>query len=283
KNEAIFLGGILLGARESLSDEIKEDFNNSGLTHFIAVSGFNITILILFVGYLIKYFPRYLQAIIILAFIIFFVAIVGNTAPVLRAAIMGFIGYIVLISGRKGHSYTILIFTAAVMVIVSPLSLNADVSLHLSFLAVLGIIFTQDFYKKLFSWAPSTLAIQEALILTFAALTFTLPLMLFNFGQVSILSPLANISVTWTIPIAMLLGFITIIVYIVSPFIGEIFGYLTWILLKFDMLMVQFFGNLEFSVLKYNFGVYKTEFLILYFIFSTYLLLYFQTKKREKR
>ncbi|MGB2111106.1 MAG: ComEC/Rec2 family competence protein [Patescibacteria group bacterium] len=39
---------MLLGARESLSDEIKQDFNNSGLTHFIAVSGFNITILIIF-------------------------------------------------------------------------------------------------------------------------------------------------------------------------------------------------------------------------------------------
>jgi predicted membrane metal-binding protein len=38
KNEAIFLGGILFGARENIPAELKEDFNNSGLTHFIAVS-----------------------------------------------------------------------------------------------------------------------------------------------------------------------------------------------------------------------------------------------------
>jgi len=52
---------------------------------------------------------------------------------------------------------------------------------------------------------PETLAIREAFVLTMSALTFTIPIMLLNFGQVSILSPLANVAVTWTIPIAMLL------------------------------------------------------------------------------
>jgi hypothetical protein len=106
--------------------------------------------------------------------------------------------------------------------------------------------------------------------------------MLFNFWQVSILSPFANISVTWTIPIAMLLGFISIIVYLVSPLFWEIIWYLTWLLLKFDMLVVDFFWNLEFSVFKYDFWIYRTEFLILYFLISIFLLLYFNTNKKEE-
>ncbi len=282
KNEAIFLWGILLWARESLSDEIKEDFNNSWLTHFIAVSWFNITILIIFIWFLVKYFPSLIQIIVIWGFIIFFVLIVWDTAPVIRAAIMWLLWYIVLLSGRKWHWYTLLIFTAWVMVLISPYSINYDISLHLSFLAVLWIIFTQDFYKKIFHKVTETLAIKEALVLTFAALTFTLPLMLFNFWQVSILSPFANISVTWTIPIAMLLGFISIIVYLVSPLFWEIIWYLTWLLLKFDMLVVDFFWNLEFSVFKYDFWIYRTEFLILYFLISIFLLLYFNTNKKEE-
>lgn len=283
KNEAIFLWWILLWARESLSNEIKEDFNNSGLTHFIAVSWFNITILIIFVWYLVKYFPKTLQVIIISSFIIFFVLIVWDTAPVIRAAIMWLLWYIILISWRKWHWYSLLVFTAWVMVLFSPYSINYDVSLHLSFLAVLWIIFTQDFYKKVFNWVTETLAIKEALVLTFSALTFTLPLMLFNFWQVSILSPFANISVTWTIPIAMLLGFISIIVYFVSPILWEIVWFFTWLLLKFDMVMVDFFWNLEFSVLKYDFGIYKNEFLILYFIISVFMLLFFNTNKKEEK
>ena len=67
------------------------------------------------------------------------------------------------------------------MTIISTYSITYDISFQLSFLAVIGIIFTQNFYKSLFQYVPQTLAIQEALVLTFAALTFTLPLMMFNF------------------------------------------------------------------------------------------------------
>jgi len=51
---------------------------------------------------------------------------------------------------------------------------------------------------------PEVLAIKEAFVLTIASLTFTLPIIIFNFGQISLLSPIANVLVTWTIPLAML-------------------------------------------------------------------------------
>jgi len=54
-------------------------------------------------------------------------------------------------------------------------------------------------------------------VLTLAALSFALPIMIFQFGQVSLLAPFANIAVTWTIPLAMLGGAITLIIDIVSP------------------------------------------------------------------
>jgi competence protein ComEC len=103
------------------------------------------------------------------------------------------------------------------MVLYSPLSLNYDVSLHLSFLAVIGIVYTQGFFKYVFSFLPDFLAIREAFVLTLAALSLTLPIMMFQFGQVSLLAPLANIAVTWTIPIAMLLGFLSLCLFLVFP------------------------------------------------------------------
>jgi len=50
---------------------------------------------------------------------------------------------------------------------------------------------------------PKAFAIREAFILTMSAMSFTLPIMLFNFGQVSVLAPISNVLVTWTIPLAM--------------------------------------------------------------------------------
>jgi hypothetical protein len=105
--------------------------------------------------------------------------------------------------------------------------------------------------------------------------------MLFNFWQVSILAPIANISVTWTIPIAMLLWFISLIVYIVSPILWEIFWYLAWVLLKYDMNMVHFFWNRDFAVFEYDFWEYRSYFLTLYFIVSIFFLLYFSGNKKE--
>lgn len=283
KNEAIFLWGILLWARESLSDEIKQDFNNSWLTHFIAVSGFNITILIIFFWFLIQYFPRFIQIILMSCFLFFFVLIVWDTAPVIRAAIMWILWYTILLSWRNTHSYTLVTLTALIMVWFSPYTFSYDVSFHLSFLAVLWIIFTQTFWKKIFFFVPQIFAIREALVLTFAALVFTLPIMIFNFWQVSIMSPFANIAVTWTIPIAMLLWFLSLLLYIIFPLAWEVSWYFAWVLLKFDMLMVNFFGNLDFAVYKINFWIYRQEFFMLYFLIMIFLVLFFKKETKQKR
>lgn len=280
ETEAVFLWGILIWARESLPEELKTNFNNSGLTHFIAVSWFNMTILIVFLTYILKYLPVWVRIISITLSIIWFSMLVWETAPVIRAAIMWLIGYYALMSWRSWESLAIVLFTLVLMVIWSPYSLNYDVSLHLSFLAVIWIIYTQWFFKKIFAFLPEFMSIREAFVLTMAALSFTLPIMIFNFGQVSILAPIANIAVTWTIPIAMLLWFISVITYMVVPIIWTIVWYFAWIFLKWDMLMVEFFWTQEYAILRADFWVLANYFQLLYFIILTFLILYFRAPKK---
>jgi len=277
--EAIFLWGILVWARENLPDELKEDFNNSGLTHFIAVSWFNMTILIIFFAYLLKFFPLYFRAIIITISIVLFTLLVWDTPPVIRAAIMGIIWYFVMISGRANNSLSVILLTCAVMAWLSPLSLNYDVSFHLSFLAVVWILYTQWFFKKLFYFLPETFAIREAVVLTFAALSFTLPIMIFNFGQVSFLAPIANVLVTWTIPLAMLLGFLSVLWYVLHPSLGIFIWFFDRLFLRYDMLIVNVFWNFEFSLIKidlWEIGIYLEA---LYFIILIFLILIFRQKR----
>lgn len=281
KEEAIFLWWILLWARESLPDELKQDFNNSWLTHFIAVSGFNITILIIFLTFLLQYFPVVFRIVFITIWIILFTILVWDTAPVIRASIMGLVWYYVLMSWRKWHILSIILLTLVIMIIMSPLSLNYDVSLHLSFFAVLWIIYTQKFFEKIFYFLPNILEIKTAFTLTLSALSFTLPIMILNFGQMSILAPFSNIAITWTVPIAMLFGFISIIVYLVYPFIWIIIWYFTWILLKWDILVVHFFWKLEWSVLKIDFWIYKYHLEILYFLILIFLIIFYREKKEQ--
>ncbi len=281
KEEAIFLWWILLWARESLPDNLKKDFNNSWLTHFIAVSWFNITILIIFITFFLQYLPIWLKTIIITLFIAFFTILVGDTAPVIRASIMWLLWYYILISWRKWNILSIIIFTITLMVIYSPLSLNYDISLHLSFLAVLWIIYSQKFFEKIFYFLPNLLEIKTAFTLTLSALIFTLPIMVFSFGQVSILAPFSNIAVTWTIPLAMIFGFISVIVHFVYPLWWIIIGYITRIFLKWDILVVHFFWNLNWALIKLNPWIYKTHYEILYFIILIFIILWFNKKEKQ--
>ncbi|MBW7954719.1 ComEC/Rec2 family competence protein [Candidatus Gracilibacteria bacterium] len=280
ENEAVLLGGILIGAREDMSKDMLKSFNNSGLTHLVAVSGFNITIIIIFLGFLLKFVPSIIRFIIISLFIVFFVLLVGDNIPVVRAGIMGILGYFILLSGRSGDSLTLLLFTAFIFILINPLILNYDSSFHLSFLAVLGLLYFQEFFKKIFYFLPETGAVKESFILTLSAMMTTLPIMLFNFGQVSIFSPIANMLVGGMIPFTMLFGFLTIILNFVSTSLGFLLGFITYFLLKYIIIIANFFGNLDFSLFKLDFGDFNIYAEILYFLILIFLIIYFKIDKK---
>lgn len=281
KNEAIFLWWILLWARESMPKELSTNFNNSWLTHLIAVSWFNITIIIIFFWYIIKPFPNYLKVVLMSLIIVLFTILVWYWAAVIRASIMWIIWYIVISSWRQWNILSIIILTLVLMVSFSPLSLNYDISLHLSFLAVLWIIYSQKYIESIFRFLPNIFEIKTAFCLTISAMIFTLPIMLFNFGQVSIISPLSNLLVIWTIPIAMLFWFLSIILYYLSPILWIIIGYFAWILLKWDLLIVNYFWSSIYSTIKYDFWEYKWYYELLYFFILSFIILWFKKTKTD--
>lgn len=274
--EAIFLSWILLWARENLPKKLSDNFNNSWLTHIIAVSWFNITIIIIFIWFIVKYFPAYLKIVIMSFSIVLFTILVWYSAPVIRAAIMWIIWYMVINFWRKWDILSILILTLVLMISFSPLSINYDVSLHLSFLAVLWIIYSQSFFEKIFNFIPNIFEIRNALSLTFSALVFTLPIMIFNFWQLSIISPISNILVMWTIPLAMLFWFLSIIIYEFSYIFSVIIWYIAWVLLKWDIFIVNIFWEYKYSTIKYDFWEYKFYFEIIYFIVLIFVILWFK-------
>lgn len=281
KDEAIFLWWILLWARESMPKELSTNFNNSWLTHLIAVSWFNITIIIIFFWYIIKPFPNYLKVVLMSLIIVLFTILIWYWAAVIRASIMWIIWYIVISSWRQWNILSIIILTLILMVSFSPLSINYDISLHLSFLAVLWIIYSQKYIENIFSFLPNIFEIKTAFCLTISAMIFTLPIMLFNFGQISIISPLSNLLVIWTIPIAMLFWFLSIILYSITPILWIVIGYIAWILLKWDILIVNYFWSSIYSTIKYNFWEYKLYYELLYFFILSFIILWFKKIKTD--
>lgn len=280
--ESIFLAWVLIWARENISKKLSDNFNNSWLTHIIAVSWFNITILIIFCSYITSFIPSIPRFLLISMIIITFTILVWYNPPVIRAAIMWIIWYFIIISWRKWNSIAIIILTAILMISHSPLSINYDVSLHLSFLAVFWILFFQKPIEKALKFVPNFFEIRTALSITLAALIFTLPVTIFNFWQLSIIAPVSNILVSWTIPIIMLISIIWLIFYNIFPIIWIIISFISWVLLKWDILIVNFFWELKYSVIKYDFWIYSWILELLSLIILFCIIFYINKKSSTK-
>lgn len=279
KNEATFLSGILIWERNDIPLQLSQSYNNSGLTHFISISWFHISIIIIFLWFLFQFFPPIIRGIFISICIICFILIVWFKIPAIRAAVMWIVWYFILLSGRDKNNFTLLLFTAFLFVLYNPLYLNYDISFHLSFLAVLGILYTKDFWEKIFFFLPWFIAIRQSFVLTMSAITTTLPIMIINFWQFNIFSPIANMFVWWLMPFVMLFWFLSIL----WNFIYETFWYFIWFvsyfLLKFINEVALFFWNLGFGIIQTDFYNYWIYFQILYFIIFWFIILFFQQKK----
>lgn len=279
--ESLFLSGILFWAREHLPSEIRTQFNNSWLTHFITTSGFHVSLVILFLSGIASIFPKYIRLIIIALWVTSFALFVWYGAPVVRASIMGILWYTLLQWGSSVRNLTLIIFTLTLMVLMSPMALLYDASLQLSFLAVLGILFTQDFFKKIFSPIPNFLSVRDACVLTFASFSWLFPILFFQFWQVSLLTPLANMLVAWTIPPAMLWGAFVLLVDAVFPFLSQYLSFPVWVLLRFDMFVVELIGTMEWAIVVSPLWAYASQLQILYLVILAYIIAYFALKKQR--
>ena len=239
-----FLAGLLLGSRKGIPDHLMEDFNRTGLTHIIAISGYNISLIIVIVGSLFSGLSRRWRVFASLIFIFVFTVLVGASAAVVRAAVMGGISLGALYFGRQYDVMRGLFVAAFLMNFWNPNIVLYDVGFQLSFLATMGIIKYADVLMGRLRFLPELFCVRESLAVTFAAQIYVLPLIVWQFGRVSIVSPLANLFVLPLIPWAMLTGFLSLV-------FGKSVGIVAYLLLEMMICVVKIFAGLSFASLNF--------------------------------
>ncbi len=207
-----FLLGILFGERAGLPEELQAAFQRTGTTHVLALSGYNISILIAVIVRLLGRRPAVLW--LSFAFIAAFVMMVGPDAPVLRAALMGSFLLLGQMLGRPQVAALACVVTAAALLAWNPWSLRYDLGFDLSFLATLGILYFEPSVRQRLGRIPALL--REPVSATLAATLPTAPLIALSFGTLSLVSPLANLLIVPMIPYLMLAGFAITVVGLVS-------------------------------------------------------------------
>ncbi len=202
---------LLLGYRRTISEEDSDAFARTGLSHLIAISGSHITIMAAMLAWLAAYLglSRRASARLIFSFLILYPFITGLSASAVRAGIMGGLVFLAFYSGRLGSAVNALVFAASAMLFFEPRLLRDDIGFQLSFLAVLAILYLYPLGKpiarKIKKRLPGRLGkiliiVWEIFSLTTVCQLAVAPIMLINFGQLSLISLISNPLVAWIFP-----------------------------------------------------------------------------------
>jgi|GEM_PF-123415 len=274
--ESSIAQAITFGLRNYLSQELKDAFSQTGLTHIMAVSGANISILTMIVmnSLMALGAKRKLAFRITVAWIIFFVILVAAPASAVRAGVMGFIVLWALNLGRLNKTTGAIVLAAAVMLLFNPKILRDDLGFQLSFLATLSLVF---FYPIFSAWyargeklkrVPKI--ISETLLITLAAQVLTTPVLVYNFHFISLSAPLANLLALWAIlPITFFTFFGLVFSLIFAGYENLIF-FPAWAFVKYLVVLAKNLASLPFSHPKTGY-ISGYVFLIYYLILAIYL------------
>jgi len=236
---ASFEAGLLVGARKGIPEDLMEKFNITGLTHIIAISGYNITIIIVFVMWMLKGLPRRTGFFVAIGAIVLFTLFVGASPAVVRASIMGILGLIALQHGRQNNIHLTILWSAALMVLWNPKILVYDVGFQLSFAAVMGLIYVAPYFEKYIKFLPQAFGIREAIVLTLSAQVMALPIIIFNFERLSMIAPISNLLVGFALPPAMFFGFVAVLISFLFHPLALAFAYLTWGILSYIIKVIE--------------------------------------------
>jgi competence protein ComEC len=250
RDEAALLSGITFGERAGFSNDFKSKMSLSGTTHLVALSGYNITIVVLAVGCALGYFlSRRKTFYVTVIVIILFVLMVGAEASVIRAAIMGFLA---LLAKEVGRIYSIrnaIALTAFAMTIADPRILIYNVGFQLSFLSLLGIVYLGPALKKLFKFESEGFASwRENLVTTAAAQFAVMPLIIRTFGQFSLTAILANALILGFVPLTMFLGFTLAALSSLYFYLGFLVAKLAGLFLSYEIAIMGIFSEVRVPI-----------------------------------
>lgn len=259
-----FVAGLLVGGKTTLDNYWKNLLSATGTTHLVALSGFNVTIMMsaILAALAALGVPRKTELWMVLGFLFLFVMAVGASASLIRAVVMGVVALYGRTLGRAAATMNALLFAAVVMLVFTPTLLKDDLGFQLSFLATLGLL---TIYPHLDGWLyrwPNPLGFKEALLMATSAEIMVTPWLLFTFGHLSVISPLVNMLVVPPIPAIMLFGFLGSVGGLINTQLGQVLGFGAYVGASAVLGIIQWAARLPWASVQFSIS---PVFIIMYY------------------
>jgi competence protein ComEC len=202
---AAMLPALVLGDVSGVSAQTTRDFRTAGLTHLTAVSGANVTIVcgaVLLSAAVLG--PR--VAVVLAALTLAgFVVVVQPSASVLRAAVMGAITLLAVLTHRRRQALPALAAAVVVLMVGAP-ELAVDVGFALSVSATAGLVLIAPGWSKRLTARGWPRPLADAVSVAVAAQLVTAPLVAGVSGSLSLVGVAANLLVAPVVPPITVIG-----------------------------------------------------------------------------
>ncbi len=271
---------ILLGRKDYLDNQIRQNYINAGAIHVMAVSGLHVGIIYMALSFILRFMRSsrkliLIQFFIIISFIWFYAILTGLSPSVLRASLMFSLIHLARITRRDVSLFNTLAFVAFILLFHNPLLLY-NVGFQLSFIAVSGIVYYQPVLFNLVKTNNKAIDFFSSLLsVTIAAQLVTAPLVLYYFNQFPIYFWLSNLFLTPFIFLALVLSII-LICFSWSPILTKVISFLLTKCIVITNTGIRFIDELDHSVIKDIHFPYENIFL--YFALLILLTIYLKKK-----
>lgn len=241
--------GMLIGETSGIEENMQEDFRDSSLSHILAVSGANVSYIIVSITYIFNKMclRKRLSKIISIILLILFMLLTGCTSSVNRACIMAILMLIAELLYRKSDVYNNLAISALILLIINPYSL-LDIGFQLSYMGTIGIVFLHD---KIGNFIKINNKIVkyffEMIAVTTCANLAIIPIMMFHFNTISLTFYFSNIIVGPILGIVVIIGFIMFFISLIFTPISSLIAIVLNLMLKFIIKIAEITANMPFS------------------------------------
>lgn len=257
-----FFLGIILGEDTNISEDLKNNFKRSSLSHILAVSGMHVSYIILGITIILEKlkFSKKIIKIFTIIFLLFFIYLTGQSPSVKRASIMSIISIVATLIYKKSDIINNISITLLIILIQNPFSI-LDIGLILSFMGMMGIIFIYPKLKDYFINQENNLLIiknknifekiylkiKETIMICVSAQIIIFPIIIINFNTISLTFLISNLLISFFIGPIIIIGFLIILLCLKFIIISKILFYVVNILLEIIIIISKFVSKLPLS------------------------------------
>lgn len=276
--QAAVMNAMVIGDQGMINSDLREEYGETGIVHILSVSGAHVTLVIAIIVYLVNLFVSRRAVILaaVLAGVIVYLLISGAPDCAIRAGIMGVLTFLAFQKGKLANIKTLFWLSGAVLLYFNPLDLASDVGFQLSYFAVSGMIYLFPLLDKVVYWGRTGLGWKILRVLSIS-LSISLPvspLVLYYFGILSLVSPIANLVLLPFFSALLPLGFILVGMGLLGNYWGMmgILGSLAAYVIHNLFWLIQSITNLLLKIPGSHFsGSIKAGWLLIFYI-SLFLL-----------